>query len=333
MRQVFLLSFLGLSVANAVEIGLPTDNAAIYNGGGARFYQYVERNFKGVKSYPWEGGQYGFVREPQATSAGIVYRKFHEGIDIKPLRRDVRGLPLDVVKAAAPGEVVHASPVARNSNYGYYVVIRHIWGGCPYYTLYAHLNRVCVHEGQKVNAGQQIGVLGFTGSGIDLVRAHLHFEINLMLSDRFEEWSEKYFKNDPNKHGLYNGNNLAGLDAADFLKRNRANPSLSVPDFFKSMEIFYRIRVPAPGPVDLARRYPWMAAGYHGGPAEISFTRSGLPLKIESSTTTANEPLVTWFKATPFPLAYQTKNYLKNLGGGAILSSEGLQYINLICWP
>lgn len=334
VHRVLLLSLLGLSAASAVEVNLPTDNAAIYNGGGAQFYQYVERNFGGVKSYPWEGGQYGFVRDPRAMAGGIVYRKFHEGIDVKPLRRDARGVPLDEVRAVAAGEVVHVSTIARHSNYGCYVVIRHIWGGCPYYTLYAHLNEVLVQAGQKVGARQTVGILGFTGRGIDLSRAHLHFEVNLLLSNRFEEWSQKYFKHDPNKHGLYNGQNLAGLDAAAFLKRNHANPNLSVPDFLKSAEVFYRVRVPAPGPVGLARRYPWMAEGYRGGPAEISFTRSGLPVKIETSQTMVSQPLVTWFKRTAGPLREQTKGYLRNVGAGAAtLSDDGLHYMELICWP
>src|SRR6266511_4899581 len=65
-----------------IDLVLPTDNDALFSGGGA-FYQYVERNYKGAQSTPWEGGQYGFVRDPTETAAGIVYTRFHEGIDIK----------------------------------------------------------------------------------------------------------------------------------------------------------------------------------------------------------------------------------------------------------
>ena len=69
----------------AVDLVLPTDNDALFSGDGAAFYQYIERNYKGVKSTPWEGGQYGFVRDPTDTAGGVVYTRFHEGIDIRPI--------------------------------------------------------------------------------------------------------------------------------------------------------------------------------------------------------------------------------------------------------
>ena len=48
-----------------LDLVLPTDNDALFSGDGPAFYQYVERNYKGVQSTPWEGGQYGFVRDPK----------------------------------------------------------------------------------------------------------------------------------------------------------------------------------------------------------------------------------------------------------------------------
>ena len=83
-----------------------------------RSIKYIARDFQGVESTPWEGGQYGFVRDPVETPAGIVYKRFHEGIDIRPLYRDARGEPLDEVRAIADGKVVHTNPVAGFSNYG-----------------------------------------------------------------------------------------------------------------------------------------------------------------------------------------------------------------------
>src|SRR5438132_14431611 len=121
---VGLVIFLSISMRaqaaqnHALDLVLPTDNDALFSGGGAAFYQYVERDFKGVKSTPWEGGQYGFVRDPVETSAGVVYTRFHEGIDVKPLRRDARDEPLDAVRAIADGKVVHTNVVPGYSNYG-----------------------------------------------------------------------------------------------------------------------------------------------------------------------------------------------------------------------
>ena len=65
------LPALGHSQAEPLNLALPTDNDAIFRGDGPEFYQYIERNYKGVKSTPWEGGQYGFVRNPTETAAGI----------------------------------------------------------------------------------------------------------------------------------------------------------------------------------------------------------------------------------------------------------------------
>src|SRR5438034_10215476 len=92
-----------------LSLVLPTDNDAIYRGDGPEFYQYIERDYQGVKSTPWEGGQYGFVRDPVETPAGIVYTRLHEGIDIRPLQRDEQGEPLDQVRAIAAGLVVHTN--------------------------------------------------------------------------------------------------------------------------------------------------------------------------------------------------------------------------------
>src|SRR5438445_12220283 len=106
-----LIRFTAMGQNQPLDLVLPTDNDALFSGGGPAFYQYIERNYKGAKSTPWEGGQYGFVRDPIETSAGIVYTRFHEGIDIRALRRDARGEPLDEVRAIADGKVVPTNPV------------------------------------------------------------------------------------------------------------------------------------------------------------------------------------------------------------------------------
>src|SRR5437667_9599401 len=123
--------FLSISMTNQIvqsqvlDLVLPTDNDALFSGDGPAFYQYVERNYKGAKSTPWEGGQYGFVRDPTDTAGGIVYTRFHEGVDIRPLQRDPRGEPLDEVRAIAGGKVVHTNLLLCLRNYGKYCIIVH----------------------------------------------------------------------------------------------------------------------------------------------------------------------------------------------------------------
>src|SRR2546430_15998812 len=98
-----------------VEINLPTDNDALFHGGGPDFYQYIERDFHGEKSKPCEGVRYGFVRNPVSTAQGLIYTRFHGGIDIRCLHRDARGEALDEVRAIADGNGVHAYRVAAYS--------------------------------------------------------------------------------------------------------------------------------------------------------------------------------------------------------------------------
>src|SRR5215831_2955031 len=140
----------------ALDLVLPTDNDALFSGDGPAFYQYIERDYNGVKSTPWEGGEYGFVRDPKSTAGGVVYTRFHEGIDIRSVHRDADGEPLDEVRAIADGQVVHVSLVSGYSNYGKYVVIEHRWDGSNYYSLYGHLSSIAVQPGERVKRGQPI---------------------------------------------------------------------------------------------------------------------------------------------------------------------------------
>src|SRR6266478_2266028 len=227
-----------------VDLALPTDNDAIFRGGGPDFYQYIERDYHGEKSTPWEGGQYGFVRDPEQTNAGLVYTRFHEGIDIRPLHRDENGEPLDEVRAIADGKVVHTSLVPGYSNYGKYVVIEHHWDGSNYYSLYGHLSSIAVQSGEMVKRGQRIAVMGYTGTGLNRERAHLHLELDLMFSRQFEAWYNTFFRSDPNHNGIYNGMNLIGLDIARLYLAIHKNPSLTIPQFLSREEIFYKVTLP-----------------------------------------------------------------------------------------
>src|SRR5215470_20112856 len=139
--------------SQGLDLALPTENDALFSGDGPAFYQYVDRDYDGVKSAPWEGGQYGFVRDPKSIGGGIIYTRFHEGIDIRSVHRDANGEPLDEVRAIADGRVVHVNLVPGYSNYGKYIVIEHSWDGSNYYSLYGHLSSVAVQAGEPVRRG------------------------------------------------------------------------------------------------------------------------------------------------------------------------------------
>jgi murein DD-endopeptidase MepM/ murein hydrolase activator NlpD len=329
-------SVTGQSQTEPLNLALPTENDAIFRGDGAAFYQYIERDYQGEKSTPWEGGRYGFVRNPVETPSGIVYTRFHEGIDIKPLQRDASGEPLDPVRAIAAGVVVHTNLVPGFSNYGKYVVVEHRWDGCSYYSLYGHLSSVAVRAGQRVQQHEQLGVMGHTGEGLNQARAHVHLELNLMVSRQFESWHDFFSKNDPNHHGLYNGINLIGLDIARLYLALRKRPSLTIPEFLSEEETSYRVLLPASKHFDLARFYPWMVARKTDERAaswEVSFNRVGVPLRIEPSPKQVGGPELSYLKKGGIDASYLTRGQISGRGGGAHLTEKGKQFMRLFIYP
>jgi murein DD-endopeptidase MepM/ murein hydrolase activator NlpD len=319
---------------DVLDLVLPTDNDALYNDGGADFYQYVDRDYQGEKSTPWEGGQYGFVRDPVETGDGLVYTRFHEGIDIRPVHRDENGEPKDEVRAIAPGKVVYTSQVPGHSNYGKYIVIEHRWDGSPYYSLYGHLSKIDVLTGQKVERGQHIAVMGYTGTGINRERAHLHLELNLLVNHRFQSWYNTcYAKTEPNYHGIYNGINLDGLDIARLFLELRKNSSLTIPEFLEGEQTFYKVTVPRSWRFELLKNYPWML---HGDTSkrprswEVSFARSGVPLRIEPSEKKLKQPELTWVKPSSIDYSLLVKDEIAGNGKQAHLSDYGQNLMRLL---
>ena len=334
---LFVFSIIPILAQNpTVDLVLPTDNDALFSGGGAAFYKYIERNFKGVKSTPWEGGQYGFVRDPTDTAGGVVYTRFHEGIDIRPQRRDVRGEPLDEVRAIADGKVVHVNSVPGYSNYGKYIVIEHRWGGSNYYSVYGHLSSIAVHPVDTVKRGQRIAVMGYTGTGLNRERAHLHLELNLMLSPEFESWYNAFFRNDPNHNGIYNGMNLAGLDIARLYLALHKNPSLTIPEFLGREETFYKVTVPKARHFELPKLYSWMlTTGSRNEKSswEVSFAQSGVPLRIESSDKSVTQPELSYVKKNSVDYSHLTRDIISGHGANAHLTDYGKQLMRLLIWP
>lgn len=318
--------------ASALDLSFPTKNQALLQADGEGFYMFIDRNVNGVKTTPWEGGQYGYVRDPKTTSAGTVYTRFHEGVDIKPLERNAEGEPLDLVTAASAGKVVHVSDHPRYSNYGRFIVIEHRWDGCPYYSLYAHLNAASVKVGQAVAKGETLGRLGYTGDGIDRRRAHLHFEVNLLLSQDFDQWHQLVFPTDVNRHGLYNGINLSGMDTGRLLVAAQKSSGLTIPSFLAQEKTAFKAVIPATDKFVLAKQYPWMVQGNAAGAKawEISFTGSGLPLRLEPKSEPISEPAVTSVTPSKFPLSYVTKGYVSGTSKNPTLTPTGRNFLRLV---
>lgn len=311
----------------------PTENRALLKGRPQDFYMYVNRNFEGVESKPWEGGAFGFVRGPQRQSGEIVYTSLHEGIDIAPVHRDASGNPLDDILASAAGRVVHASHEPGASNYGRYVVIEHALEGGRVYTLYAHLAEISVEPGRRVAQGERIGRMGFSGDGIDRERSHLHFEIAVLLSEQFEVWHRRHFAGSPNKHGLFNGLNLAGIDPAPILLESARDPSFSLAKHLRGREAFFKITLPADSALPLIRRHPWLAPD--GEPASppawtLAFTSHGFPVEARASLEATDAPKLSWIGETRFAYHHATRGLVAGPPGAARLSDSGKRFVQLL---
>lgn len=315
-----------------VLVGLPTDNDALLRSDGKRFYMYVDRNFENQQSTPWEGGQFGFVRGPVRLGSRVVMMAFHEGLDIAPLKRDAAGEPLDEIRSMADGEVVYVNDTPGSSNYGRYVVIKHTWPDGTFYSLYAHLSKITIANGTRVSLGTPIAIMGHTGAGLDRRRSHLHVEMNVFLSGRFKEWHEAHFKPSPNHHGLYNGLNLSGMNLAAFFLAKQKDPTLTVSAFIKTQEVEWKVVLPRKEQMELLKNNPWLGEGLDSSSPslEISFTGSGLPIRITPSPESTVEPKVSWVKDTGIPHVYHTRKYVSGTGGQGTLTASGGRFIQLI---
>lgn len=100
-----------------------------------------------------------------AKSSG--YQKFHAGIDIA----NSQGKVGDKISPFMDGTVTYAGEIFWG--YGKHVIIDH---GDNITSVYAHLNRITVYEGQEVKVSDSIGEMGNTGWSTG---PHLHFEIRV----------------------------------------------------------------------------------------------------------------------------------------------------------
>ncbi|MGE3799846.1 MAG: M23 family metallopeptidase [Candidatus Kapaibacterium sp.] len=308
---------------------LPTPNHNLYEH-PELFYMHTARSGGDA----WKGGMYGFTRNAKSTKGGVVYTRFHEGVDIAPIMRDGRGVPLDSVLAIDDGVVVHVNAVAGHSNYGKYIVVQHIWGGSPFYSLYAHLNETWVDSGAVVPQGTPLGRLGYTGAGINKGRAHLHFEIAMVVNGNFDKWYDDEYGDGNNRHGYLNGMNLAGLNVARLYERLREKPDLSIRQFIEEEHpFFYSVLIPRTSRLDLLARYPWLlkrSASALDQSWKISFDDSGLPIAVEPSQREVKEPILDSIIDSPFSYNYVTKSRVSGSNGSGRLSGGGVRYMRLV---
>jgi len=273
MFKKFLFAFaVFTALFNArADMVWPTESDAFAKG--APYKDFIQPTRAGNP----ESGLFGDVR-----SNGY---RFHEGIDIKPVRRSKKNEPLDEIYAAMSGVVRVVNTTAGYSGYGRYIVIVHDDLDVPVYTLYAHLGSIekDIVPGTRVEAGRKLGIMGRSASyAIQTQQAHLHFEIGLRLSDSFDAWYKSKKFGSPNYFGNYNGMNLVGFDALGVYTAAKEGKLKNFKSYIQSLPTAYVVRVYTRKTPDLARFYPALVdnEGENVG-WDIHFTWFGLPQKLE----------------------------------------------------
>lgn len=134
----------------------------------------------------------------------------HSGVDIpSPIGADVIAAGSGVVVWTGYG-LFSFLPANERDPYGLAVAIRHDFGyqNQPLYTLYAHMSKLTVIEGQHVAGGEKIGEVGETGFATG---PHLHFEVRVGQNSFFSTRNPELWMAPPQGWGV-----LAGRISDDF---------------------------------------------------------------------------------------------------------------------
>jgi murein DD-endopeptidase MepM/ murein hydrolase activator NlpD len=133
----------------------------------------------------------------------------HTGVDIDaPLQTPIIAAGSGTVLSAGWG--LYSGTNDEKDPYGLAVTIRHDFGyeGRQLYTIYAHMDRIDVHVGQRVVAGTQLGIVGLTGN---TTGPHVHFEVRIEGNSFFSTRNPELWLAPPQGWGvlvgkLYNTN-------------------------------------------------------------------------------------------------------------------------------
>jgi hypothetical protein len=125
-----------------------------------------------------------------------------------------------------------------------------------------------------------------TREGISKDRAHLHFEFDFLLNDKYAAWHEKFMTGQRNDHGAWNGHNLAAIDPTPILlAAAREGTNFSLLKYVQARKEVCRVTARQTN-FSFLRRYPALikpsAAASKAGVAgyEIAFDFNGAPIEL-----------------------------------------------------
>lgn len=215
----------------------PTPNSRLSDGDTAGFAAQTRDN-----------EQYGLCGWTRGWGA-----RFHKGVDIVPVEFETTDqtveisycdrkthrdysenepvlIPKDQIFAVLDGRVVVANDNPKRSGYGCYVMIEHRFAdGTPFVSMYAHLDRLEVREGDTVSRGQCIGWMGRTSSNPGgrrylMAIPHCHFEVGRIINPQFVNTAAARRLSPPMLGGNYDPRNIQPYNPIAFLRLYRAQP-------------------------------------------------------------------------------------------------------------
>ena len=323
----------GGSVKGQQPFQLPTANHALFEPG-----HELEFLAPTTPDRPWTTGSFGCVRNNGW--------QMHEGLDIRSLQHDRHGEPTDPVMATADGTICYINTKPSLSNYGKYIVIRHVVDGLEIYSLYAHLSEIqaAIIVGGSVRQGQIIAIMGRTSNTSERIgkeRAHVHFELNLFVNEKFAGWFHQASPGERNDHGIWNGQNLTGIDPRQILlAENSSGGGFNMLQFLRNQTELCRVVVRARS-FPYLKRYPALVlrnpaaekegiAGYeialnYNGVAFALLPRAASEIKGAGriQLLSVNEAE---YRANP------CRKYVKQRGSHWQLTGEGLRQVEMLIY-
>lgn len=149
--------------AGASKSGKSGKSGAIASGRSAESGSPASKGPGSAASRPWSAPTRDYWLSAGFAASGTRWAHRHTGQDFAVNT----GTP---VYAVGPGTV---RATTCGDGFGNQVVVRHPDG---YFTQYAHLSRIDVRAGERVAAGERLGLSGATGN---VTGPHLHFEVRI----------------------------------------------------------------------------------------------------------------------------------------------------------
>jgi len=279
---LFFATMVVESMGADFSLSWPTPNASFAKGLG--YHAFLQKTGPDKN---FSSGAFGCVR-----NNGY---KFHEGLDLFPVKSNSQGKAEDSIFAAMDGVVTYLSHKASDSAYGKYIVLEHTQFNPIIYSLYAHLDEISpnLSVGKMVQVAEPIGQMGNTASfRIPLDRSHLHFEVGIRLSNQFDKWYKRQRFKTPNKHNNYNGYNLVGIDPIKFYSQYQKKSFRTPAEFLNNLPTVAKVQVMSQNTPFIASRSSALMPS-STTPKLVkswicSFGPFGLPTRLEPSSSSFN---------------------------------------------